>query len=1068
MIGKLFLPLRSNLRAHWLAIAVCAGATIIYGLLSLTFAPELGPSVGVLAILPVVAASWFFGVPGGLAASLLSFLLNTLLLNLDHYRGWDVMLQYDGGLEPAVLLLTGVVIGRLSDVTRELQKSEIRYRLLVERSPIAICMYDLVTRSVIEINPAFCSLLGYTLEESRVLDIGALLAAERGGIEDLIERLRTQKLIQLDLAQVWRRKDGSSIDVYVTANKFHLGRREIICLMAHDITANKRADRATRRAEQRYRALFEEAPVMYVLTRLAAEGPWIEDCNELFLRTLGYERAEVLRRPLADFYPAESRATLPSPGPEGEAPGDFSPAECGLLTRDGRRIETLLQAAPETDAEGNVVGIRGMYLDITDRKQREREREALITASAALRTAVRRSDMPPIILDQIVELLDAAGAALLTCDPNSDVWLVELARGEWQTWISRPPAFSQSLSQSVCRTGQPYLNNDVRNDPEFGDSPDVFDGLCAVACVPLIAHERTLGVLWVGRGRKNGPAVYPPISASDMRLLTAVVNIAANAFHRATLYEQTEHRANEFAVLYETALGLTQQRDLPLLLDMIVERAEILLNVTGGMMYLYDPARNDLELTVADGISLPIGLHRPFGEGIAGRVAQTRSSLVVDDYQNWEGRTPLYDNIPLASAIGVPMLSGGELIGVLGVFNQYKKRRFTDAEEHLLTLFASLSASVVQNARLLTEDRRRLQRMEGLHNIDAAIAANLDIQIILSVLLEEVLTNLGVHAADILLMEPHSHTLEYAAGRGFYSNLIRNTKIRLGEGLAGKAALNREILSVPDLNAEAGFSRQPLLVNEHFSAYYAAPLIAKGQIKGVLELFHRAPLEPDREWFDFLQIVSEQAAIAIDNASLFQQLQQSHIELSLAYDVTLEGWSRALELRDIETQGHTQRVTEITIRLARAMEIKEADLIHVRRGALLHDIGKMGIPDSILLKPGPLTHDEWAIMRMHPIYAYELLSPIAALQPALDIPYSHHEKWDGTGYPRRLKGAQIPLAARIFAIADVWDALRSDRPYRQGWPADKVRQYIIEQGGQHFDPEIVEAFLRESKDWDNL
>jgi putative nucleotidyltransferase with HDIG domain len=231
-------------------------------------------------------------------------------------------------------------------------------------------------------------------------------------------------------------------------------------------------------------------------------------------------------------------------------------------------------------------------------------------------------------------------------------------------------------------------------------------------------------------------------------------------------------------------------------------------------------------------------------------------------------------------------------------------------------------------------------------------------------------------------------------------------------------------------------------------------------VKGVLEVFQRASFSPDREWVELLEIFAGQAAIAVDNAALFNDLQRSNVDLMLAYDTTLEGWSRALDLRDKETEGHTQRVAELTVRLARAMGMSEEELIHVRRGAMLHDIGKMGIPDSILLKPGPLTDDEWAIMKKHPVYAYELLLPIAYLRPVLDIPYCHHEKWDGSGYSRGLKGEQIPLAARIFAVVDVWDALRSDRPYRPAWTDAQAREYIREQAGKHFDPKVVEVFLK--------
>ena len=187
--------------------------------------------------------------------------------------------------------------------------------------------------------------------------------------------------------------------------------------------------------------------------------------------------------------------------------------------------------------------------------------------------------------------------------------------------------------------------------------------------------------------------------------------------------------------------------------------------------------------------------------------------------------------------------------------------------------------------------------------------------------------------------------------------------------------------------------------------------------------------------------------------------QHAVLELAAAYEATLEGWARALDLRDRETEGHSRRVTDLTVRLARTMGFSEADCVHIRRGALLHDIGKMGIPDGILLKPAPLSPEEWDIMRRHPAYAEALLAPVEYLQPALDIPYCHHEKWDGTGYPRGLKGDDIPLAARMFAAVDIWDAVRSTRPYRCAWPAQQAREHLTSLAGSHLDPEVVTAFL---------
>lgn len=211
---------------------------------------------------------------------------------------------------------------------------------------------------------------------------------------------------------------------------------------------------------------------------------------------------------------------------------------------------------------------------------------------------------------------------------------------------------------------------------------------------------------------------------------------------------------------------------------------------------------------------------------------------------------------------------------------------------------------------------------------------------------------------------------------------------------------------------------------------------------------------------DLCYILSFQVALAIANAQLYKNAQQAIVDLTQAYDATLEGWSRVLDMRDHVTDEHTHRVADLTVVLASRMGIPEADLGHIRRGALLHDIGKMGIPDAILQKPDVLSDTEWTIMQTHPDLAYKLLSNIDYLAPAVDIPYCHHEKWNGTGYPRRLRGEEIPLAARIFAVVDVFDALTSSRPYRKAWKREDALAYIKEQSGKHFFPKAVKAFLK--------
>jgi putative nucleotidyltransferase with HDIG domain len=305
------------------------------------------------------------------------------------------------------------------------------------------------------------------------------------------------------------------------------------------------------------------------------------------------------------------------------------------------------------------------------------------------------------------------------------------------------------------------------------------------------------------------------------------------------------------------------------------------------------------------------------------------------------------------------------------------------------------------------------------------------------------------------LLKPLSLKLELAAARGL-ENAICTGDYALGP--AGRAIRERNLVVVDGELPQEEDGGEGIRY-KGFRSYAACPLTAKGKTLGVLEIFHRDALPQDGEWTQFFESLGRQAAIAIDGALLFEDVQRTNLELFAAYDSTLEGWSRALDLRDKETEGHSMRVTELSEQIARRLNMGPRDLAHLRRGALLHDIGKLAVPDAILRKPEPLLPEEREMMQMHPFHAYQMLSPISFLKESLDIPYCHHEKWDGTGYPRGLKGEQIPLAARIFAIADVWDALRSDRPYRKPWSRKRCLEHVVELSGTHFDPRVVDAFI---------
>ncbi len=530
--------------------------------------------------------------------------------------------------------------------------------------------------------------------------------------------------------------------------------------------------------------------------------------------------------------------------------------------------------------------------------------------------------------------------------------------------------------------------------------------------------------------------------------------------------EETRRYAARAEALARVAARLNAQLDLQTVLYAVCEETARALNVPAAAVSLYDLKR-EVIYHAAD-VGLPPEYrerHVPLSRADYDELTRHMGPLLVTPDAQLLPQSALnfdlYVALNICTIVAASMLREGQLVGGLTLFTFGEVRRFTGDELALLRGLADQAAQAITNARLFEETRRRLDHLQALRTIDVAIMSSTDLRITLTIVLDEAVRQLQVDAAAVLLIDPQIQTLTYAAGRGFRTKALQHTRLRLGEGNAGRAALERRVVNIANLS-EAGeaFSRAPLLAGEAFIAYYAVPLLVKGHVIGVMEIFHRSALDPDPDWLDFLGMLAGQAAIAIDSATLFEELQRSNARLALAYDNTLEGWSRALDLRDRETEGHTRRVTDMTIRLAQEVRVNEEELIHIRRGALLHDIGKMGIPDGILLKPGPLSETEWEVMRRHPLYAYELLWPIDFLRPALDIPYEHHEKWDGTGYPRGLKGEQIPLAARLFSVVDVWDALRSDRPYRDRWPEEQVRAHIQLHSGTHFDPQAAELFLQ--------
>jgi response regulator RpfG family c-di-GMP phosphodiesterase len=327
------------------------------------------------------------------------------------------------------------------------------------------------------------------------------------------------------------------------------------------------------------------------------------------------------------------------------------------------------------------------------------------------------------------------------------------------------------------------------------------------------------------------------------------------------------------------------------------------------------------------------------------------------------------------------------------------------------------------------------------------------------ILLDHIATHLNIDAVALILRTKYGF-LEYTAGLGFHTNNIIKALVENGETLAKEVLETKKIFRYNNLSLDhLSKDLSAFMDKEKFTDYLGIPLLVQNNVQGVIELFNRTMFETTRDWQIHLRIIAALTANIIAKKDLLEKREMSRIELEIAYSETLLAWVRALEIRDEYTAGHTQRALELTLRLATRLGVPDDMLVHITRGVLLHDIGKIGVSDTVLKKTGPLTEDEWDIMREHPIYAYKLLKPIQYLKQALDIPYYHHERWNGSGYPQGLKGDEIPFAARIFSVVDVWDALITNRPYREAWKKSEALEYIKSKSGIEFDPRVTAEFI---------
>jgi len=815
-----------------------------------------------------------------------------------------------------------------------------------------------------------------------------------------------------------------------------------ILLIADDMTDKLATKKALRDSEGRYRGLAEAAQdSIFVINRLGNVEYTNPAASALFDDS---SLVDLSGRPLAALFPTkDSDRMMRAIRSVFDSGKTFSSTAKFSFPKQETWLDTTLVALP--DADGEINSIMGVSRDITKRKEME-------------------------------ELTTRFGRVL----ENS---LSEIYIFDAETLL-----FQEVNNAAMENLG--FSQQELRSMTPISIKPDFSSESFAKMIEPLRSEKLSNLRFETEHMRKDGSR-YPVevnlqlTSGDDSPVFVAIILDISERKHAEDQIQSANRALRTLSATSQAVLFADQESKL--LEDvcrLIVETGEYHLAWVGYAdqgeeQKVIPAAQHGYDDGYLESLELSWGDNER-GHGPTGSAIRTGKTKKTEDIRNDPYFAEWSEHLEpkeYGSCISIPLKSSTESFGALTIFAKESKY-FEPSEVSLLEdLGRNLSFGI--NALRTKFDRERSNAfIETFNNIASHINIASSPGDVIKTLGDELLS-LDI-TCIVFLNDKDTNDLkiEYTSVKGKLWALAEKLtglngneyqipldKFPSSDILVGE---KRSLYSEADLDSLARFlPNLPGKVLQQTLRYVGihdatrvinAPLIAHDQLIGIMTLWGDELRESD---LPAVSVLADEVAFAYENAQLLSDLTSSNEDLAESYERTLEGWSSALELRDEETEGHSQRVTEMTVRLARALGHSDEEIEHIRRGALLHDIGKIGVPDSILLKPGPLNEEELEIMREHPARSFRLLSPISYLGPALDIPYAHHERWDGSGYPRGLKGTDIPLPARIFAVVDVWDALLSDRPYRKAWPEEKVREHLENEIGKHFDPKIMEVFLTE-------
>ncbi len=934
-----------------------------------------------------------------------------------------------------------------------LHESEGRFRMLFERSTDAIFIVERTSGRYLDANQSAEKLTGRSRDEIRQLSTFDI--TPKGARERLEQIATTNETIELGEVE-YLRPDGSFRITKLTSVPIN---PEVVFGIAHDITEARQAQSALERHAQELEALYTTSLKINAQMELLP-----------LLRTIVEQAALLLHAPMGGLY---------------------------LMYQDQTSLElVVVYHIPETllgtrlrlgEGISGRVAQTGQPMMVGD--YTTWEGRAAVDEKMGFRRVLA---VPLIVKEQVIGVINITDNQHTDPYAPEDVRLLQLIADQAAIAVENTrllEALQRELAER--RQAEVALRESEERYRAVVTGTDVVSFMLDAEGVFTLSEGKGLAQLGLAPGQVVGRSAlemyqdYPSIIQSIRRALAGqtarsedhigqvvfdstyapsfdengqvqgVIGVAVDITERKRAEQALQRQVKELTLLH----AIEEKAILAPTLDELIafvtcEVSKAFYSDNFGFSFL-DPTEQFLQPHPSyQGLTAHVPRLYPIQGSVSGSVVLNGKPRRIGDVTKVTEYVMV--NPEVRSELCVPIKLGERVIGIINAESR-EVDFFTEEDERLMLTIAGQMANSIERFRLFEAESKRRREAETLIQAISALSTSLELEKVLEIILNSIEQVVPFDSASIFLLENDSLRIMMASGLPNPEKIINQT-FPANDPLFAETLRNGHLLILEDASQDPRFKQWG--GTSYVRGWIGVPLVARGEVIGYITLDNRQPAAYFQEHATLAQAFANQAAIAIQNARLFERIQNSLRELNQAYETTIEGWSRALDLRDRETEGHTLRVTDLTLKLAEAMGFSEEQRVHIRRGALLHDMGKLGVPDRILLKPDSLTEEEWEIMRMHPLYTYQMLEPIAYLRPALDIPFCHHERWDGSGYPRGLKGTEIPLVARIFAVVDVWDALTSNRPYRPAWSQQATLEYLKKNAGIQFDPEVVKIFLK--------